>query len=138
MGEREAVLYAAILLACVPVFGPGYATQYLYWFLPLLVATYAFFEKRWRVILVIFGMIVALTYTYQCSLIGAEGALIVNLWMIKGMQIQTLGLFAKFERPELQVLSTLPLFLSYLALIGLGMRMLCQYAKAQAAQGRPE
>lgn len=130
IGERETVLYAAVLLASIPVFGPGYGVQYLYWYLPLLVATYAFFEGRWRVYLGIFGIVLALTYTYQFCVIDYEGALVLNMMMAKGVSVKTFLFFRNFAPPKVQVLTTLPLFLSYLALIGLGIRMLSGYAKA--------
>lgn len=137
IGGREGVLYTAMLLAAVPVFGPGYATQYLYWCLPLLVATYAFFEGRWRIFLTAFGFVAALTYLYLCCLTEPEGCLLVNLWLTRGIEVPTFQFLSQLNSPTSRFLFTLPLFFCYLALIGLGISMLSKYVKASNARISP-
>ena len=131
IGDRATVLYAALFLTCIPVFGPGYATEYLDWFLPLLVATYAFFNGRWRFLLVCFGLILACTYLIECGAVGGEGTYIVNVWLYKTGSIYNippglLRLLSNLESAAGQTLTTLPLFLSYLTLIVVGTRLLAQ------------
>ena len=138
IGSRETVLYAALLLACVPTLGPGFGTQYLYWYLPLLVATYPYFDDRWQLALRVFGIAIAIIYTVQCAVIGAEGAFVVNIWMSKGIPIDVLGFFASFENPGVQTLVYLPMFLSCLYIIALGIHRLIRYTRISLSERMPE
>ncbi len=59
--HAETVMVAALLMAAIPAIGPGYGPQYLYWFGPLLLLSFALFNGRWRRVLATFGVIGALT-----------------------------------------------------------------------------
>jgi len=135
IGDRETVLHAALLLAFIPVFGPGYAPNYLYWFMPFLVATFAFFEGTWRRALAGLALIAACTYVFEYGVVGSQGTYIVNLWVYETgnnyVPLWLLRPLAKCESATGQTLFRLPLFLAYLTLIAVGIRILFRNIKVQ-------
>jgi hypothetical protein len=136
IGNRETVLMAALFLAFVPVLGPRYAPQYLYWSLPFLVATWAFYPGWWRVILVGFGLIAACTYLFEYAVLGADGASLINIvYYVKQDQQEAMALvkmFGKYQFPPGQTMMRLPLFLGYLALLSTGVGILFKNLKKQS------
>ena len=142
IGSGETVLYAAILLAAVPSLGPGYATQYIYWFIPLLVATYAYFNSQWRTVLIGFGLISACTYVAEYALYRSMDIISCICWREQKMpphlnlalqtmnsenaaQIESvLRLIQEWGSQAGHVLLNLPTFIAYLALLAFGIRIL--------------
>ena len=124
IGDRETVLLAALLLASIPALGPGYGSNYLYWFMPFLVATFAFFNGRWRLVLTGFALIAACTYLVEYGVLGSHGTFILNILVYKmGVLHPPLWLLRPMAECESQTGQTwlhLPLFLAYLALLGAG------------------
>lgn len=141
LGNRETVLLAALFLAFVPALGPGYAPQYLYWYLPLLVATWAFYPGWWRAVLAGFGLIVAGTYLFEYAVLGADGASLINIvYYVKQDQQEAVALvkmFGKYQFPPGQTMMRLPLFLAYLALLSTGAGILFKNLKNQSNSDAP-
>ena len=75
-----AVFAAGVMLA-IPLFGPGYGPQYLFWSIPLIAAVYHMTSDvaARRVILMSYA-VAALTYIVEYSLFRSHGALAVQIW----------------------------------------------------------
>lgn len=137
IGSRETVLCAALLLAGIPVFGPGYAPQYLYWFMPFLVATFACFKGRWRLALTGFAVIAVCTYLVEFAMVGADGMFLLKL-LAQNLETvyqaaSLLPLIRMCESPTGLTLIRFPLFAAYLFLLAAGISILLQGLK-----GRPK
>jgi len=132
IGSRETVLYAALILAAVPSLGPGYAPQYIYWFMPFLVATYAFYNGRWREGLVGFAFIGACTYLVEYALITGYGSNFLYLWHPSGVPggvgempyTFMLHVWKKMNTATGLTLLNFPIFIAYLTLLASGVRIL--------------
>jgi hypothetical protein len=74
LDPRRLILLTTLILLAVPTLGPGYAPQYAYWWLPLVVATYPLFDRGWRRLLIGFYVVAAVTYVAEYALIGDHGA----------------------------------------------------------------
>lgn len=68
LGDCETVVYIALLFLSIPLLGPGYATQYFYWFLPFLVISYGACGGLWRKLLIGFAIISAITFIIDYGL----------------------------------------------------------------------
>jgi hypothetical protein len=112
----QVMLLSALLLMAVVVFGPGYGPQYIFWFMPLLIASYPLFGNSWRKGLAAFYVIAALTYCFEYSLFPSHGMLLIRL----GLGEQWTARANAWSTPEMQTLFRLPLFLSYVGLFALG------------------
>jgi len=136
IGDRETVLFAALLLVCIPVFGPGYNSEYLYWFMPFLVATFAFFKGKWRLVLTGFALITACTYLVEYAVLGSHGTFLLNILVYKMGNLHPplwlLRPMAKCESATGQTLIRLPLFVAYLALLAVGTGVLFRGIKNQS------
>ena len=75
LGVDGTVLLAGLLLAVIPVLGPGYAPQYAYWYIPPLLASYVLLDAGWRRILRVFYAVAAVTYVVEYALIALAGPL---------------------------------------------------------------
>lgn len=73
--------FAAGAMLALPLFGPGYGPQYLFWSIPLVATVYHTTEDRWtkRVIVAAYA-VAALTYIAEYSLFRSHGALALQLW----------------------------------------------------------
>jgi hypothetical protein len=138
IGDRETVLFAALLLVCLPVFGPGYGPHYLYWFMPFLVATFAFFKGKWRLVLTGFALIAACTYLVEYGVVGSQGTFVLNILVYKmGVLHPPLWLLrpmAECESSTGQTLLHVPLFLAYLALVAVGTGVLFRGIKNRSKE----
>ena len=126
IGSRETVLYAALLLAAIPSLGPGYATQYIYWFLPFLVVTYVFYPGAWRTVLVGFAVISVCTYLVEYAVYPEYGYNLVCLLAKAKVVAQGHLLPPVIEKWRTQtghVLLNLPIFIAYLILLAFGSRI---------------
>jgi hypothetical protein len=114
-------LASALLLAAVPALGPGYGTQYAFWFIPLLVCCYRAFEDRlWRRSLLVFYGVGAATYLYEYGVSAAQGAFLHGL--MPGSGLEALG--ESLSSRSRQTLLRLPLFACYLLVLCAGVRLL--------------
>lgn len=138
MGDRETVLLTALLLVLIPALGPGYGPHYLYWFLPLLVASYAFFEGKWRRVLIAFGVVAAITYLVEYALVGSDGMYLLKILASNKetlrQAVSLLPVVQKCESPTGLTLIRLPLFIAYLALLKVGTDILLEQIKNRQKQ----
>jgi hypothetical protein len=119
LDTRRTLLLAALILFAIPAIGSGYAPQYAYWWLPLLVATYPLFDRGWRLLLLAFYIIAAATYIVEYGLLIDHGAfLIVNDHFKPGVFLNDAKL--RFSHPTWLTVLRLPLFLASLAVIAGG------------------
>lgn len=119
LDTRRTLLLAGLILFAVPAVGSGYASQYAYWWLPLLVATYPLFDRGWRRLLLVFYAIAAATYIVEYGLLIDHGAfLIVNDYFKPGVFLNDAK--QRFSQPTWLTVLRLPLFLASLALIAGG------------------
>lgn len=113
LDKKHIVFIATFLLLAIPTFGPGYAPQYVYWFLPLLVLLYALVDRLKTVLLLLYG-VAAITYLAEYALyFNSDGSYLLNF-------IQTNGLlhFAlQASTPADQTLLRLPLWIFYSLLV---------------------
>ena len=112
----ELVLLSLLVLMAVVIFGPGYGPQYISWFLPVLVASWAFWSGTFRVALVIFGIVASLTYIVEYALFPSHGMLAIRM----GWSHNWLEHSAAWSTQGGQSLLRLPLFVAYAALFGVG------------------
>lgn len=115
--ERELVLASALLLAAVPALGPGYSPQYVYWYLPLLVVSFACHGSRWRGLLLASYAIAACTYLVEYALFDSHGSFLVAL---RPEDPRIARWSAALSTPGAQTLVRLPLFVTFLVLLSAG------------------
>jgi hypothetical protein len=119
LDTRRTLLLAGLILLAIPAVGSGYASQYAYWWLPLLVATYPLFDRGWRRLLLASYVIAAATYIVEYALLIDHGAfLIVNDHFRPGSFLNDAKL--RFSQPTWLTVLRLPLFLASLAVIAGG------------------
>jgi hypothetical protein len=116
----QLVLTTALLLMSVVVFGPGYGPQYIFWYMPVLVASYPLYGRSWRVGLLLFYLIAIATYAFEYSLFPSHGMLLLRLGLGEPWATRA----SAWSTPEMQTLFRLPLFVSYLGLFALGVSVL--------------
>lgn len=115
-GTVPLVLTALLLLSVIPFVGPGYGPQYIFWFWPLVLVSYATGSSRLRAILVGFGAVAAATYLFEYALIEAQGA----FWLYQ-FNDQTASLLALLLRTnKVKTLLRAPLFLAYASMLAGG------------------
>ena len=68
------VLLAGLLLAAIPVLGPGYGPQYAYWYVRRCSRATLLLDDGWRRILRAFYAVAAVTYVVEYALLIALGA----------------------------------------------------------------
>jgi hypothetical protein len=110
--SRSTVLLATVILLVVPTFGPGYAPQYTYWYLPLLLVCYAFSPTATKRVLLAFFIVAASTYLVEYSMMPSLGAFLPNA--LKNDRLYRLG--DTLNSHKNCTLIRLPLFLTYLVL----------------------
>ncbi|HEV2331341.1 MAG TPA: hypothetical protein VGY56_21370 [Verrucomicrobiae bacterium] len=71
----ELVLYTAFVLLAIPTVGNGFGGHFFYWFIPLFVIVLGAFWaiKPFRILLITFGIVSAVTFIIEYGLIGAYG-----------------------------------------------------------------
>jgi hypothetical protein len=128
----QLVLTTALLLMAVVVFGPGYGPQYIFWYMPVLVASYPLYGKSWRVGLLVFYLIAAFTYVFEYSLFPSHGMLLLRLGLGQPWPARA----SAWSTPEMQTLFRLPLFLSYLGVFSLGVSVLAASMRSAGPYGQ--
>ena len=73
LGDRETILYIALVFLAVPGLGPGFGGQYYYWFLPFFVISYVTYGGLWRKLLIGFAVVSAITFIIDYGLDRAYG-----------------------------------------------------------------
>jgi hypothetical protein len=126
LADRDTLLGLGLLLAAVPALGPGYGTQYIFWSIPFLLASYAFYGSKWRMTVIIFGLVSVLTYLFEYALFDEFGPFLDPLmrFMNHGAGLDpTLPLLKNLNTKRGHVLANLPIFLAYLLLLVVGVRL---------------
>jgi hypothetical protein len=113
LSPRASVLGAALLLFAIPVLGPGYASQYLGWVLPLLVVLAALPVPRLRASLAVFAAVAVPTYLLEYGLLPSHGMAALHLWPSPWLEQASAALRDRGG----QTLLRLPLFLASLLLV---------------------
>lgn len=115
---RQIVLLAALIMLAIPTLGPGFAVQYVYWFLPLMVATWPGGSGVWKRALLVAWGVATVTYVALYGFAWDLGQSIFFLW---DSPIST-RLGRAFRLDEVKAWVSLPMFVSWLALLVLGVR----------------
>jgi hypothetical protein len=118
--EGEVLLLAGLLLLSVPALGPGYAPQYFSWFIPFLLASFAAFPGRWRVVLTLFYAVAVCTYLVEYALFPSHGMFLTRLFPVEPL----LSWSRTWSTRPGQILIRLPLFIAFVALLGTGFDLL--------------
>ena len=109
-------LFVAVMFMLVVAFGPGYGPQYIYWFIPALVATYVLLDDAWRRLLRIGYLIAGLTYMVEYGFIPWLGAWVPAVFGSSDWATDV----AEFLIPYRLVLLNLPLLAVYLLVLAEG------------------
>jgi hypothetical protein len=140
LGNCETILYIALVLMAVPVLGLGFGGQYFYWFIPFLVISYACFPGPWRALLIAFGLISAATFIFEYGLNSAYGYNFIY-WAAHAKTPMDISIAAQnpsnffisvvngirwMDSETHQTMERIPLFISMLAVIIFGARILFQ------------
>jgi len=128
--DREFLLLAALLLTAVPALGPGYAPQYFYWFLPLLILTFAVYPGRWRGVLVGFYLIAAVTYLVEYAIFPSHGAFLTRLTGSEPFITWS----RTWSTQGIATLIRLPIFFAFLTLLAEGFTLLRRSLKENAIE----
>ena len=114
---RFAVYAAACAMLAIPLFGPGYGPQYLFWSIPLLAAAYHVSgDLTARRALLVAYEIAAVCYLIEYSFFSSHGALALQIWP----NAVELSMYAgDISTKGGQTLVRLPLFLILLAAFAL-------------------
>jgi len=128
LDARSTVLLAGLLLAAVPALGPGYAAQYVYWFLPPLLVSYVLFGAGWRRILLACYAVAALDWIVEYALFRALGRFLVAFSPGSGRLVR---LSDRLSMQGAETTVRIPLFVAFLVLLGAGARLL----RRRAGQG---
>ena len=133
LAPAQLLLLATLLLMSVVIFGPGYGPQYIFWYMPMLVASWAFWPGTWRWALAAFAVIATFTYLAEYGLLQSHGMLLIRM----GLAGEWLQRAQAFGTPPAQSIVRLPLFLAYLVLFFTGVWSLRQSFGADAKGLRP-
>jgi len=110
---RTVLSVMILLMVSVPVLGPGYAPQYVYWYLPLLALYYHGAAKATRRTLIALYCIMGLTYLVEYALLGGHGQYLRHLADPEVVK----SLARAVSSSGSQTLMRMPLFAAYLALL---------------------
>jgi hypothetical protein len=108
---RRLELATAILLIAVPVLGPGYAPQYAYWFLPLLVLAFDSVKRGVKVVIAVWFLIAVVAYVGEYAFIPGYGGFLAPVVHLPIGSLSISGFQSGIT------LWRLPLFVAYLALL---------------------
>lgn len=121
LGAGATVLLAGLLLAALPALGPGYGPQYVYWYIPPLLATYPLFDGAWRRILLGFYAVAAATYVVEYAFLRALGRFLVAFFDHSSFLLKV---SRRLSTPGATTVLRIPLFLAFLVLLVAGFRRL--------------
>jgi hypothetical protein len=113
MTDRAILAWTTALLVAIPALGPGYASQYLSWSLPLLVLLFGVGSPLLRASIALFAGVVLATDLVEYAFIESHGMFFIRVdptpWALRWS--------AALGRQSAQTVLRLPLFVSYLALL---------------------
>ena len=120
LASEHLLLFGTLLLMIIPTFGPGYATQYIYWYIPLLIMSYSLFDRKWKLLLTTFYCISVVTYIVEYGFIISYGASFAELLESKGIDITKLCEYLESAQSIIRI----PIFLAYITIISKGFLLL--------------
>jgi len=121
LDARRTVLLAGVLLAAIPALGPGYGAQYVYWFLPPLLASYVMFDVGWRRILLACYAVAAVDWIIEYAFVNALGRFMVAFFDDSSFIVRVSG---KLSTQGAVTIVRIPLFVAFLVLLVAGTRRL--------------
>lgn len=127
---RRVILLAGLVLVAIPGLGPGYAPQYVYWFIPALVASYPLFDDGWRRILLVCYAIAAVTFVVDYGLIPGLGHFFNEFFGDTGFLHR---LSDRIATPGAQTVERLPLFAAFIVVLVTGFRRVWPSAAGREA-----
>jgi hypothetical protein len=117
LSARQIVLAPGLALLAIPTLGAGYAPQYAYWWLPLLLLSYPLFDATWRRALEVLYVVAAVTYVVEYALILPQGAFLQRLYP-HSVRITKWSL--DLGQADWQTLVRLPLFAGAFVVLAIG------------------
>lgn len=139
LADRETILYIAVALLSIPGLGPGFGSQYYYWFIPFFVISYAAYAGLWRKLLIGFAIISAITFIIDYGLDDAYGYNFLYLlshapnpdalheWSMTTQNrlcISAIYWELWIQSPSNKTIERIPLFIAMLTIIVFGARIL--------------
>lgn len=124
LDDQFVILACVLLLLAVPLFGPGYSPQYIYWFLPLLLLLASPDDSRWRPLVRALLLVALATYLVEYALFLSHGAFLIRACGMVGLRPLADALGSRTG----QTLVRLPLFAVYLLFFATGCLRLRQAA----------
>ncbi|MBF0361653.1 MAG: hypothetical protein HQK49_11615 [Oligoflexia bacterium] len=79
LSAKQIVLLYLLSFLTIIIFGPGYGPQYGYWCIPFLVLTFSFVERKFKVLIIIFYIVAAITYTIEYGVGNSFGGWLISL-----------------------------------------------------------
>ena len=133
------LLAAALLLASIPILGPGYGPQYLYWYLPLLIVSYRLCGPVWRRTLLVSGIIAAITYLVEYGILLSHGCYFFQILehLKHRLSDQSAAHLRWWISQTGQIVQRLPLFLMLLTILAIGGRIVVRNLKSGREQTNP-
>jgi len=107
-------------LIIIPILGPAYGPQYIYWYLYILILIYFSKKLQWKKLFIIYYVTAIITYLIEYSLFPSHGAFLINAFNLKNLNILSNKLYSN----DAQTLLRLPLLFLSLLLIFKGLNTL--------------
>jgi hypothetical protein len=132
LDRREIVSIAAVILLAIPAIGPGYGTQYIYWFMPLFVLLYGMVGRAGRFFLLVLYAVAAMTYLMEYAFnVKTYGGFLLEIVQTEAL----LKFAAKLSSRAGETFLRLPLWILYLAFLAyfcrkIGMKIECDLKAA--------
>lgn len=122
-GNRETVLYIALVLLAIPALGPGFGSQYCYWFMPFLIIAYACYSGVWQKLLIGLAFTAAITFIIDYGLNSAYGSNFSCVFFLP--HTATIANWETWmDSSSHQTIARIPLFIGFLTVLAFGARML--------------
>ena len=114
-------MLGAMIMLAIPTLGPGYATQYAYWWMPLLAATFPLFDREWRLLVGAFYTLATVTYVVEYAAEQTYGAFLRPYLSTSEVYAQV---FDQLLNPHWQTVGRLPFFVGSLFILFAGIQRL--------------
>jgi hypothetical protein len=132
LDAQRLFLLVSVILLTIVAFGPGYGSQYAYWFLPALVATYVLLDDGWRRLLLGGYVVAAVTYVVEYAFVPWLGSYASEI----APEASWIGDVSEhLDDPRRLTLYRLPLFAVYLVVLAAGSARLADRPTEERAGG---
>ncbi len=78
LADSGLVLLALVLMVSVPLWGPGYSPQYIYWAIPLAVVCFPCLDVNWRRLTIGVFIVAIATYVFEYAILYSHGWFVIN------------------------------------------------------------